>query len=205
MPSLKVVKQTFHRALNESFGLIRKANTITAQSPSIFSPKDLDYIYEISFIKMLTSFEIYLETSFIGYLEGKSTRVFRPKKITKSLSNEKAYLLVKRGRKYPDWTTVSEVKGMAEIFFDNGEPYSNAFVGTETRFNDMKTTRNAIAHTSRNAINFFETLVRTELPTLASNISPGQFLRSNETTTSTTYIEFYSNCLRLASDQIVRT
>jgi len=65
--------------------------------------------------------------------------------------------------------------------------------------------RNAIAHTSVNARQQFEILVRQKLGTLSPNLSVGGFLATSVSgiTPPMTFLEFYTGKIEAAAHQIV--
>jgi hypothetical protein len=204
MSNLKAIKTDFLLKVDESLKFIQKINSAVQKKRVSLDNLEISTLYEVSFLKIFTEWERFLENSFIGYLMGKSTKKLKPKMITKRMSVDKAYDLIKGTKQYPDWTKVEDILTLASLFFITLNPYDSILRTTHKELSQIKIIRNAITHISKNSTESFRKLVRSELASYNINISPGEFLMQNQSA-SEQYLSFYSNLLKTCSLYIIRT
>lgn len=159
-----------------------------------FSKKIYDAIVEHCFIQIFLAWEKFLENSFILYLNAKAdlqgniyVRYGTPK------DNEHAYNMIKGTKNYPDWTNINDVKYLAEIYFENGGPFS-IIENMPVEFEDIKNIRNRISHDSEKSAKAFErVLVKTITQT--TNVSVSDFLMRFKNNNQT-YFSYYMDYLK---------
>ena len=203
MIPLRKVLNNFNFQVNESIDFVANINNQIGKHGLTISVKDLSNIYEISFIKIITSWEYFLETSFISYLCGKYTRKIKPQKIVSRISEGKAYDLLKGTREYPDWTNIADVVVYSNLFFLGNNPFKIPLAALQSHFNEMKTIRNSITHISKKSRDSFMNLVRSKLTSYNTSITPGEFLSTPVIGKKELYLIYYSNYLLIAANQII--
>ena len=109
------------------------------------------------------------------------------------------------GRDYTDWTVAGKVSERAERFFRGGKPYSPVLRSRQRRFEEMKTLRNAISHSSAYSAESFKRLVRNRLKTYPRNLTVAGFLALTVPGSSPpeSFLESYLADMRFAAERIV--
>ena len=117
-------------------------------------------IIENIILTVYSSWEKFLEDTFISYMQGNISENGTAITVYVSpTSDDHAYNLIKNVTTYPDWTDVNKIMITAGNFFENGGPFQ-LLLTLKGDINAVKKIRNAIAHTSRKAREDFENLVR---------------------------------------------
>ena len=161
---------------------------------------------ELAFLRAFLAWEGFLEEICILYMLGQ--RPLRGHALVRYVlppTRKMAHKLAADGKDYAKWDTAVEVAARAERFFRDGRPFG-ILRTLQTRFQDAKTIRNAVAHDSESAKAKFEGLVRRELTALPKRRSVGNFLNTVKPRTlpAVSYLEFYLDTLSDTADQIAR-
>lgn len=171
-----------------------------------FSTDHMHLVTELAFLRSFLAWEVFLEESFVLFLLGKRAPKARPanRKVVPR-SRTVAMQLMKGERDWADWTVPSTVLHRAERFFDQGEPFSSVLKDQQSKLEDIKCIRNALAHSSSYSREKFENLVRRELKTLPVGLTVGGFLSMAVPASSPpmSFLEYYIIHLRVAADRIV--
>jgi len=203
MAGLRNIKSEFLIKANDSLKFVQNVNNALINEKIILSNSEVSCIYEVSFLKIFTAWEKFLEESFIGYLEGKFTKKQRPRLITKKIGSEKAYALLRGTKQYPDWTKIEDVLTLSSLFFITSNPYDTILRSEYQRLSQMKTIRNAITHISKSSSDGFKKLLRAELASYSISMSPGEFLMQKKLP-SEQYLSYYTNLLKTSASFIVQ-
>lgn len=141
--------------------------------------KDINHVYGAMFIKVLTTFEGFLEELFIGLLCERyklPTRkkcqkvIFKDKKIT--------YSIILSGNSYADWLPYDKLMKKAKIYYHDGKPFSILTAREKGILKKMMAIRNAIAHNSPYSNEKFQKIVLSSITSLPSEYQkPAGFLR----------------------------
>lgn len=108
---------------------------------------------------------------------------------------------------YAKWEIASEVATRATRFFRDGRPYTAPLRAAQTKLDEARTLRNAVAHRSETARKNFEALARNQLGgTLPPGVTIGGFLNTPRaaSTPPESFLEHYLGSLQLVAEQIVR-
>ncbi len=193
---VKTALKLFYKLKSE----IKKSKELIDQKTG---PKHVaDSISELVFLRVFLAWEIYCEELFLLYLLGGKTR---NNKIVKRYVNPRdrshAYDLTKGLKQYPDWTNLSDITQISNLYFHNGQPFSKLKTFSNS-FDELRTLRNAIAHRSKNSEEKFKSLVRKEMGFLPARCSVGSFLLSKKTN-GMSYLSHYTNILESAAELIL--
>jgi len=200
---LKDFKLTCNSILEQYFASLILYNE---NEVSGFSSDMKNQIVESLFLKASGYWEGFIEDIFISYMmnnkseAGDSIVVYvHPRDRTH------AYNMVKGVLNYPDWTDISKILIYAGIFFEKSGPFS--LLNTlKSELNQIKTIRNAVAHSSKKAKQDFEKLVRGLIGHLPDDITPSIFLseyKRGKKKTSPTYFEHYISFLMDSASMLV--
>lgn len=173
-----------------------------------FSSHYAEIVTEMALLRAFLAWEGFLEESFILYLLGKrSPKGYPPRCYVSPHSRKVAELLVvPEDRPYVDWTAVGKVVDRAKRFFRDGKPYSSVLKAQQYRFDEMKTIRNAIVHSSSHSWERFKSLARRRLlGTYPHNLTIGGFLAMTVPGSSPpeSFLESHLSQIRFAAERIV--
>jgi len=204
LSELNRIKNELIQNMNKSLDLIKRINKISR----MLSSNEIHSIYELSFLKIYLSWESFISRVFILYMIGEKTDSgYVPKCYVTPEDENHAYNIIKSGRPFPDWLNLEFVREKSELFFENGEPFKTTLylkANIRGALRNMRILRNAIVHTSNEAKEKYENMLRTEFGH-ASNISPGEFLsKTRVEKPKIQYIVYYKKILEVASNDIVR-
>jgi hypothetical protein len=167
-----------------------------------------EWLIQMSFFKGFLAWEKFLEESFIHYLLGETAPNSTPLlRYAIPLDRTHAEKFASEGKKYPDWTDIVKIINRATLFFKLGGPYPTALQSQQAKLQDIKTIRNAIAHSSTYSKQKFQSLVRRELGNCPHDLTIGGFLTMTKPNTSPpeSFFESYVNILRFLANEIVPT
>lgn len=208
-PRLGTSLTVFSRRLEEARELVDDAHTwsIPMQPgghPHI-SPQRRDTLTEVAFLRAFTSWEVFLEETFLLYLLGhRPPKGAAPRRYGFPPSREAAVEWCTDGRDYAKWN-VSDVQRRADRWFRRGKPFTPALQRQRSRLDQLVTIRNAIAHESSSARSKFEALVRNELGALPANTTVGSFLMTTKPNSNPpiSFMEFYVGEIHRIAQNIV--
>ncbi len=145
----------------------------------IIYTKDIEHVYEGIFLKAVTSFESYIENLFLGILynqyklpgKKKHTRVtFSSRQVTRDI--------VFGGQNYTDWMPFDKLKKKADIFYNEGKPFTVLNQQDKNSLAQIMSIRNAIAHKSPYSDKIFQkTVISSSIGLPEKNKTPAGFLR----------------------------
>jgi hypothetical protein len=207
---LDKVLSTFTERLDRSRRLAVNAYLWLGQAGAFQPPlrsDDVNSISEFAFLKAFLAWECFLEDSFVLYLLGKTPpRGRAPRRYGIPPTYETAYDLVREGSPFGKWNSMPHVIQRAERFFQDGHPYRNALANNVSKFNELNTIRNRIAHTTSSAIARFEGLVRSKIGIFPARTTVGSFLATTvpQSAPPQSFFDLYLEILRASATTIVR-
>ena len=206
---LSTVLKEFVAQLRRTEGLASCAPRWASQSHRCvpkFSTWHQETVMGLAFLQAWLAWEVFLEESFILYLLGKKPpKGSGPVRYALPPNRSTAdSLVVPVGRRYADWRA-ENAKARAKQFFRDGEPYVSALDSQQHALDEMRTVRNAIAHSSRYSRQQFEGLTRRRLVTHPRGLTAGKFLALTVPGSSPpeSFLEHYLLQLRLLASSIV--
>lgn len=209
--SLNTVRKGFLQNLKDSRQLAIDAYRWSIASHGARSPlisrQRRDSLTELAFFRAFLAWEAFLEESFILYLVGQLPPRGRAPQRYAFPPNQQAAMdwVIPEGRPFAEWTDTNKVSSRAERFFRTGRPFAPVLRSNQNVLEDARTLRNAIAHSSMNAQQKFETLVRVKLGILPPNVTVGGFLGMTipRSTPPSSFLESYFLKIEFAANQIV--
>lgn len=164
-----------------------------------------DILTEMVFLRAYTSWENFLENTFLLYLLGhKPPKGAPPRRFGFPPDSTAADEWCRDGKPYSKWN-ISDVQRRANRWFKDGKPFTPALQSQRSRLEQLVTIRNAIAHKSTSVHDKFENLVRLELGNVPPNTSVGSFLMTLKPNapTPSSFLEFYVGEMQRAAQTIV--
>lgn len=208
---LKGVISAFAKRLNDISQLVLAAEgwqKASVPSGTIrFAIHHKELVSELAFLHLYLAWESFLEESFILYLIGrKPPKGVAPRRYAMPPNRESAEALVlQEGRDYADWAAPDRVVDRSKRFFRNGKPFASALTGKQSFLQDLKTIRNAVAHSSKSSQEKYRRLVRRELATYPHSLTIGGFLATPKPGVSPpqSFFEEYLSNLQVLAETIV--
>ena len=207
--SLGTTLNAFRAGLRESQKLVSSAQAwvdFLGRGSSRFTPRHEALVAELAFLRAFLAWEAFLEEAFILYLLGVAPpKGASPRRYAQPPNRKLAELMVAEGRDYADWTGADRVVKRAERFFREGEPFRSALRSRQSLLDDLRTLRNAIAHSSKPSQEKYERLVRRELATYPPSLAVGGFLagRNPKAPLPESFFETYAHSLVTVAEAIV--
>ena len=189
--------EEFQAECDNAVSLYHTALALHNTQPEMFSEAMKNMLTESVVLQLFGRWERFLESIFIEYMcGGKSANGSAAVRYVFPTGAEHAYQLVQNVNAYPDWADLEKVSKNANNFFENGGPFG-VLNTMKAEINAIRKVRNAIAHTSKNATEKFEDLVRGKVGYLPERITPAKFLseykigkRKKDPTFCEHYIEY---------------
>ena len=180
---------------NSALSLVSEANALLSGNAAgngvVFSQSHCDLLIERGFMCFFEALESYMERVFICYMLGKTgingnavNRYVFP------LNEEHAEKMLRGKDKYMDFTSRVIIDTYAENFFEGRGPFT-FLDGVSQDFEDMKKIRNRISHVSLKSQREFESLVRSRVSFLPTNVSVASFLMTFVPRQRTTFFAYY--------------
>ena len=207
---LDLVLADLIQRMNEARELVAMAS----QLPTIpnqhvnppFRVKHTEQIISLAFLSGFLAWEKFVEESFILYTLGKrSPKGYSPHLFISPRNREHAIKFAKGDRRFPLWNDYDFIIDRSRHFFKDGRPYIPTYRLIRNHLLEMKTVRNAIAHSSNESQEKFKTLVRDKLRHYPRGLSPGGFLVSliPKTNPPNSFFSSYFDTLVWAAERIV--
>lgn len=219
MPTIKLgaCLQLFKKKVDGTQALLNLLKNYSllpiAGSPRPLHILEYERLVELFIIEIFTSWEVFLEESFILYLAGKASPngYKQPTKIKFARGVNKQTVandIIARLDNKTDWTAQDIVSKRANILFQAGGNYATVFAASNqevTAWADIKKIRNAAGHKSGgSARDEFRALITREFGAFpSSGISIGQFLGTAKRGTSDTYLKYYCDSLVTLAERLV--
>jgi len=189
-----------------SKGLINSAHRRDTTGSFLWSVDERRVITEAALLKMFVGWETFLEKTFILLLTGHSST--KGNGITKYASppnEDHANMMLIGLMRYVDWSTPDNVRKLARLFFERGEPFETVLASIDGDLRDLKTIRNAVAHLSSTTSKALDALSSRKLQKSMLDISVYTLVTSLDPNSNTTksIFESYLDILSAAANQIV--
>lgn len=161
--------------------------------------RTVEILAGLQLLRLYLSWEEFIESVFIRYICGCAS----PSGFSPFLLRKREWGLVGATKtvfgkyRYLGWGP-SDTIARAQIYFQNGEPFSIAMGSALRELEAIYTIRNRFAHRSEYAQAQFRQLVRNELGYNPPGMTPGRFLLSRKTATTVrgqTFFDYYVSVL----------
>lgn len=160
---------------------------------TVFSQDIYSYIIEHCFMRIYLAWENFLEDAFILFLCGSvDIKGNNYNRFAEPKDEEHAYNLLRGTKQYPDWTNLSNINTLSNLFFENSGPF-NLLLSNPVEFQHMKTIRNRISHISKQSIKAFDKFTNTQIAT--NKLTAADFL-STLKDSHNTYYSYYTDIIK---------
>lgn len=145
--SLSDILAAFTIEINQCDSLIAHAHAVDLAGNQILPVVDQKQITVAAFLNMFIAWETFLESAFAGYMTGMATTSGRfPVKYVSPPNTDAARTMIISTQRYFDYGNHENVKKVARMFFQNGEPFEPHISGMIGDLSDLRTMRNSSAH-----------------------------------------------------------
>jgi hypothetical protein len=180
---MKPVIDAFVRDLDRASDLIAAIRLLRRPPPTPpghpgLPEFQLNLVRELSFLRCVLAWEVFLEDSFVVYLTGGGGQSGRKAKThVTATTGPQARSVLLGGQDYLSWSGADVIKRRARVWFSDGEPYVSALTALATN-KEIRVVRNRIAHNSGEASTKFSKLRAQKITNAAARrgMGPGAFL-----------------------------
>jgi len=146
MPLANIVN-AFQTDIAQCDQLIAHAHGVDAAGNPILPAIDRRQVTVAAFLNMFIAWETFLESAFAAYMTGESTTTGRiPVRHVSPPTVDAARAMVIGTQRYFDYGNHENVRKIARMFFQNGDPFEPHISGLIGDLADLRTMRNASAH-----------------------------------------------------------
>jgi len=192
LPNLHQVLGRFRTEVSNATKLLDKIEN----NPGVLHQPQVDFVFELAFLKMFIAWEQFLENTFVRYMCGASSLSGKkPIRIVSVRHLDDALRVIYGGRPYAGWTSVEVVVDRANSFFASGEPYATPLHSAAVELSDMKRIRNHIVHHSNKSGEDFTKLLVNTYGFRPQGMTAGRFLRRPLNVHGTQRIQEYAKTL----------
>jgi hypothetical protein len=197
----------FRAEIAQCDNLIAHAHAVDAAGNPILPAADKKQITVAAFLNMFIAWETFLESSFAGYMTGEATTSARlPLKYVSPPHTDAARAMVIGTQRYFDYGNHDNVRKVARMFFQNGEPFEPHISSMNGELADLRTMRNSSAHITSTTQTALEGLASRIFGSPRPGIELYQLLTSTDPRTpgGLTVLAVYRDKLLTAADLIAR-
>lgn len=180
------------------------------QARNAFTADQIEWSYEIAFLKMFAASEEFFEVAMGLYAIGeRAPSGFRPRRRRNvRVSLPQVLEMFKGDQNFVGWNEPDPIIKRAEGWFRNGEPFQTALGGASQLLGYLKRARNVIAHDSDDAYERFARATRTYYGSVPRILTPGRVLAGTLPTgiaglSGSTLFEASVNTFRAVAAQVV--
>lgn len=170
---------TFQDACNSADTFVTRAHSQDSSGNFFLNVDERDLVTVAAFLRMFIAWETFLETTFLLYMVGTPSRLgANITTYVHPLNLEHARNILVGNQRFIDWSTPDTVRILSQSIFDNGAPFAIPISSCHADLLDMKTVRNATAHTTLTTMRTLDGLATRKLGHPVANTTAAAFLLS---------------------------
>lgn len=171
----------FRAEVSQCDDLIAHVHAVDAAGNAILPPIDRRQITVAAFQNMFIAWESFLESAFVAYMTGEATMSGRlPVRYVSPQNSDAAKAMVIGTQRYFDYGNHENVKKVARMFFENGDPFEPHISSLIGDLADLRTMRNSSAHITSTTQTALESLAVRLFGAPRPGIDLYQVLTSND-------------------------
>jgi hypothetical protein len=137
----------FRADVRQCDDLIAHVHAVDGAGNAILPLLDRRQITVAAFLNMFIAWETFLESAFVAYMTGEATTSGRlPVRYVSPQNSDAAKAMVIGTQRYFDYGNHENVKKVARMFFENGDPFEPHISSLIGDLADLRTMRNSSAH-----------------------------------------------------------
>lgn len=195
----------FKASLSQCNNLVANAHQTDASGAALFSALDRKQITTAAFLNMFVAWEAFLERTLALFMVGSPTiNGAAPVRYVTPPTVEIALGIIVGPMKYFDYANNEYVKKIAGLYFQNGGPYQPHIDSLVSDLADLRTIRNACAHTSTTTQKAMDTLALRIFGAPHAGITPYDILTRTDpkSTTGDTVFQSYQKKIVVGAELI---
>ncbi|MBB5210529.1 hypothetical protein [Microbulbifer hydrolyticus] len=194
----------FRAGVSQVNAVLEKAYEVDSDGNEIFDELQQEFIVSSAFLRMFIHWETFVEASFASYLIGeRSVNGTSVSRCVTPSDRDHALKILVGTQKYVDWANHEIVRRLANLYLEDGEPFSSNISAIARDLSDLKTVRNAAAHLSSTTQHQLDALASRVLGRAVSNFTVANFiLHLDPNDPSKTILQKYQELLDLAAENI---
>lgn len=171
----------FSAEITQCDDLIAHVHAVDAAGNAILPLLDRKQITVAAFLNMFIAWETFLEAAFAAYMTGEATMTGRlPVRYVSPPNTNVAKAMVIGTQRYFDYGNHANVKKVARMFFQNGDPFEPHISALIGDLADLRTMRNSSAHVTSTTQTALESLAVRLFGAPRPGIDLYQLLTSND-------------------------
>lgn len=180
MPLSAILAQ-FNSEVAQCDSLIAHAHLTDPAGNSILPLIDRKQITVAAFLNMFIAWEAFLESAFSNYMTGDTTTTGRaPVRYVSPPNADAAKAMIIGTQRYFDYGNYENVKKVARMFFQNGDPFEPHISSLISELSDLRTMRNSSAHITSTTQRALESLAVSIFASPRPSIDLYQLLTAND-------------------------
>ena len=187
-------------------GFISRAYVLDAGGIPLTSENEREFIVESAFLRMFVAWESFLEHALIDYLLGEPSISGRaPVRFVTPASVSHCAAILIGTQRYVDWANPEIVRKLTQLYLDQGDPLASVIASIQVDLFDLKTLRNAAAHSAGTTAHALDALASRKLNKQCVGIHVTTLLLALDRSSNppATILDYYLNLLDTAAEQIV--
>ena len=169
--------EEFRRSLDRLDRIRAKMENL--HSEGRISLTELHSVYEALFLRMVISFEVFLEKLFFSIMKGTATFPKKRVSLRMTVTSPQALKeILHQNKSYIQWIPYGNTEDRAKLYLNGGRPFTEITDGDRSTIKTITVIRNAVAHGSEHATAEFKRTVIGGRLLLPSEKRPAGFLRS---------------------------
>lgn len=176
-----------------------RSKQIKLKNKGLITQRDLDRLYEASFLMVFNAFEYFVEEQFFCLLMGKQYCNRRVRPLIQVNSLKTARQVVFDGKSYKKFLPLNNLKDISSIYFYKGYPFVDFSLTDSQNVMICKNTRNLIAHGSQSAKKTFITKVVASTSVGNSVSTAAAFLQHRHSGTQNFYESLTSRLIDISN------
>jgi hypothetical protein len=171
----------FSAEITQCDDLIAHAHAVDTEGNAILPLLDRKQITVAAFLNMFIAWESFLESAFAAYMTGETTSTGRlPVRYVSPPNIDAAKAMIIGTQRYFDYGNHENVKKVARMFFQNGDPFEPHISSLIGDLADLRTMRNSSAHITSTTQTALESLALRLFGSPRPGIDLYQLLTSND-------------------------
>lgn len=194
----------FRQGISEVNNYISMAFKEDGAGDDIFDDIKKDFLISSSFLKMFIYWESFIEEAFSKYLMGEAS-IDNTAVICYASPRDRPHALkmLIGTQKYVDWANHEIIRRLANLYFENGNPFGSNISAVAGELADLKTIRNAAAHLSSTTQAQLDALASRVLNQPIHNTSVSKFVMHMHALDNTkTVLQYYQIILDIVAENI---
>jgi hypothetical protein len=159
--ALAQILADFVASVSQCEALIAHAHQVDGAGSSVLPPLDREQITVAALLNMHVAWEVFLESSMTELMIGSATiNGNQPVRFVSPPTQQAANQLIVGVMRFFDFANTENVRKMVPMYFQNGYPFEPHISAVFSDLSDLRTMRNASAHTSTTTQSTLEALAR---------------------------------------------